>query len=414
MVARTRKIRQDQKSRQVLFKKLRGGIRLDRLDISTLPIDGMSSLYPPENGPKIAEVDLVEAILKKVYGGERLAPEDALVLLRSQELQKVGQAADYRRKTKHPNGVVSFLIDRNINYTNVCVARCAFCNFYRKPKDLQGYVLSNEEILRKIEETIEHGGTGILMQGGMHPNLKIEYYENLLRSIRQRFKIHLHCFSPPEIVVLARISKISLRESIRRLQTAGLDSIPGGGAEILVERMRQEISPGKCTAKEWLEVMRIAHEEGLLTTATMMIGGGETLQERIEHLEAIRRLQDQTEGFVAFIPWNVQLHETKMQSTIQHEVQSVEYLKLLAVSRLYLDNIQNIQVSWLTQGLKVAQIALYFGANDVGSIMIEENVISTAGAHYRATQQDLIRVIEEAGFIPSQRDTLYQTFRKIV
>ena len=358
-------------------------------------------------------MDLVEAILKKVYRDERLAPEDALVLLCSQQLQKVGQAADYRRKRKHPDGVASFLIDRNISYTNVCVARCTFCNFYRRPKDPQGYILSLEEILRKVEETIELGGTGILMQGGMHPDLKIEYYENLLRSIRQRFKIHLHCFSPPEIVVLARLSKISLRESIRRLRAAGLDSIPGGGAEILVERMRREISPGKCTAEEWLEVMRIAHEEGLLTTATMMIGGGETLQERIEHLEAIRSLQDQTGGFVAFIPWNVQLQETEMQSTIQHEVQPAEYLTLLAVSRLYLDNIQNIQVSWLTQGLKVAQIALNFGANDVGSIMIEENVISTAGAHYRATQHDLIRVIEEAGFIPAQRDTLYRTFRKI-
>jgi cyclic dehypoxanthinyl futalosine synthase len=215
------------------------------------------------------------------------------------------------------------------------------------------------------------------------------------------------------VVVLARLSKISIREAIRRLKAAGLVSIPGGGAEILTDRMRQEISPGKCTADQWLEVMRIAHEEGLLTTATMMIGGGETLEERIEHLERLRRLQDETGGFVAFIPWNVQLERTPMQASVSRRVGPVEYLTLLAVSRIYLDNIRNIQVSWLTQGLSVAQIALHFGANDVGSIMIEENVMSTAGAHNTATRENLLTVIEEAGFTPAQRDTLYQTFRRI-
>ena len=334
-------------------------------------------------------------------------------MLRSGELQKVGQVADSVRRKKHPENIVSFLIDRNINYTNVCVARCTFCNFYRKPGREGGYVLPLGTIFQKIEETVRLGGTGILMQGGMHPDLKIDYYENLLRSIRERFKIHLHCFSPPEIVVLARLSKISLGEAIGRLKAAGLDSIPGGGAEILVERMRKEISPGKCSAEEWLEVMRIAHQEGLPSTATMMMGGGETPQERIGHLERIRSLQDETGGLVAFIPWNVQLEDTEMAATVAAEVGSVEYLMLLAVSRIYLDNVRNIQVSWLTQGLKVAEIALYFGANDVGSIMIEENVISTAGAHRSATREDLLHLIEAAGFVPAQRDTLYRSLRQV-
>jgi cyclic dehypoxanthinyl futalosine synthase len=355
----------------------------------------------------------VSAILKKACEPSRISASEALVLLRSTELQKIGQAADYLRRLKHPEPVVSFLIDRNINYTNVCVARCNFCNFYRRPKDGDGYVLEIEEILKKVDETVALGGTGILMQGGMNPALKIDFYENLLRSIRAHSNIDLHCFSPPEIVVLAKLSKIGIREAIRRLRRAGLDSIPGGGAEILVDRLRKLNSPGKCSAGEWLEVMRVAHEEGMLTTATMMIGGGETTEERVEHLDQLRNLQDQTGGFVAFIPWNVQLEGTRMQASIKKEVSSVEYLKLLAVSRIYLDNFPNLQVSWLTQGLQVGQIALHFGANDVGSIMIEENVISSAGAHYSATREDLLELIRHAGFIPAQRDTLYRTFRRI-
>ncbi len=357
----------------------------------------------------------VDAVLRKVRCNQRISCDEALALMRSPaHFHEIGRAADSVRRRKHPEGVVSFLIDRNINYTNVCVARCTFCNFYRKPGDEEGYLLPKEEIFAKIERTIELGGTGILMQGGMNPRLKIDYYEDLLRSMRERFPaIHLHCFSPPEVVVLAKLSKISLRESIRRLKAAGLDSIPGGGAEILTERSRKEISPGKCSAAEWLEVMRIAHQEGLPTTATMMVGGGESLAERAQHLERIRRLQDETGGFVAFIPWNVQLQGTPMGETVDRQVGPLEYLQLLAVCRIFFDNIPNIQVSWLTQGLQVGQIALFFGANDVGSIMIEENVISTAGAHYQATSHDLIHLIEEAGFIPAQRDTLYRSLRKI-
>ncbi|MFB3904065.1 MAG: cyclic dehypoxanthinyl futalosine synthase [Acidobacteriota bacterium] len=355
----------------------------------------------------------VSGVVRKVLKGARITPEEALVLLQSRELQKVGQAADHVRRLKHSDSVVSFLIDRNINYTNVCVARCNFCNFYRRPKAADGYVLALDEIFGKIDEAIELGATGILMQGGMNPALKIDFYEDMLRAIRRRYSIDLHCFSPPEIVVLARLSKLSLAETIRRLRAAGLDSIPGGGAEILVDRVRKANSPGKCSAGQWLEVMRTAHHQGMLTTATMMIGGGETLEERVEHLDRLRRLQDETGGFVAFIPWNVQLEDTRMQAFIKKEVAPVEYLMLLAVSRIYLDNFKNIQVSWLTQGLQVAQVALHFGANDVGSIMIEENVISTAGAHYSATREDLLQLIRHAGFIPAQRDTLYRTFRKL-
>ena len=358
-------------------------------------------------------MDTTDQALHKAREGKRITTEEALSLLESSQLTRIGEAADRVRRARHPEGIVSFLIDRNISYTNVCVARCTFCNFYTRPGAEDGYLLEQEEIFRKIEETIELGGTGILMQGGMNPDLKIEYYEDLLRSIRNRYKIHLHCFSPPEIVVLARLSGLSLRQAIRRLRAAGLDSIPGGGAEILTRRMRREISPGKCSAGEWLEVMRLAHDEGLLTTATMMIGGGETLQERVEHLDRIRSLQDETGGFVAFIPWNVQLENTPMAETIREPVAAVEYLNLLAVSRIFLDNIENIQVSWLTQGLRVGQIALHFGANDVGSIMIEENVISKAGARYQASQSDLTALIEKAGFVPAQRDTLYRTFQKI-
>jgi cyclic dehypoxanthinyl futalosine synthase len=350
----------------------------------------------------------VDQVIEKTLSDERLTPEDAECLLESREFQKIGLAADEMRRRIHPEGVVSFLLDRNINYTNVCVARCTFCNFYRQPNHHEGYLLTKEEIFRKIEQTIAQGGTGILMQGGMNPDLRIEYYEDLLRCIKKKYQIHLHCFSPPEIVVLAKLSKVSIRETIVRLKSAGLDSIPGGGAEILTDRMRNKISPGKCSTDQWLEVMRIAHRENLPTTATMMFGAGETVKEMVEHLERIRGLQDETKGFVAFIPWNVQLEDTVLGEQIRSSVSPTEYLQVLAVSRIYLDNIKNVQVSWLTQGLHVAQIALFFGANDVGSIMMEENVISTAGANYQASESDLVQLIKQAGFLPAQRDSVYR------
>ncbi|HEV8130259.1 MAG TPA: cyclic dehypoxanthinyl futalosine synthase [Acidobacteriota bacterium] len=355
----------------------------------------------------------VTSILKKALDGDRLDFDDAVALLKSDAVEEIGAAADEIRARWHPDGIVSFIVDRNINYTNVCVARCTFCNFYRKLGDEESYILDKETIFKKIEEMIELGGTGILMQGGMHPHLKIDYYEDLLRSIRARYSIQLHCFSPPEIVVLAKLSKLSLKQALARLRAAGLTSLPGGGAEILVERMRDKISPGKCTADEWLQVMRDGHSIGLKTTATMMVGGGETVEERVEHLRRLRALQDESGGFVAFIPWNVQLKGTEMSAEIKEVFPSREYLKLLAVSRLFLDNFRNIQVSWLTQGLEVGRIGLRYGANDIGSVMIEENVISTAGAHHRATREKLIEVVRSAGFTPVQRDCTYSTFRKI-
>ena len=355
----------------------------------------------------------VGSILDRTVAGERLQDADAVSLLRSDDVEAIGAAADRIRLRWHPEGVVSFIVDRNINYTNVCVARCTFCNFYRRLGDGESYVLDEAVIFQKIDETIALGGTGILMQGGMHPHLKIDYYENLLRSIRSRYSIQLHCFSPPEIVVLSRLSRISFREALQRLKEAGLSSLPGGGAEILVERMRREISPGKCTASEWLQVMRDAHSVGLKTTATMMVGGGETIEERVEHFRRLRDLQDETGGFVAFIPWNVQLAGTEMADHIHETFPVREYLKLLAVSRLYLDNFRNLQVSWLTQGIEGGKHGLRYGANDMGSVMIEENVISTAGAHHQATRERLVGAIRDAGFIPAQRDATYSTFRRM-
>lgn len=352
-----------------------------------------------------------EAILQGVLAGERLQPREAVQLLRGWDLAALGKAADEVRRRMHPDNVVTFLIDRNINYTNVCVARCKFCNFKRAPRDPDGYLLADEEIFRKVEETLALGGTGILLQGGMNPALKIDYYEHLLRELKRRYPIHLHCFSPPEIVVLAKLSKLTIREALERLVAAGLDSIPGGGAEILVDSRRRAISPGKCSSDEWLEVMRVAHGLGLPTTATMMMGAGETVEDRVEHLHRIRQLQDETGGFVAFIPWTAQLRGTEMEDVAPAPCSPAEYLKTLAVARLFLDNIANLQVSWLTQGLDMAQVALFFGANDVGSIMIEENVLSSAGSRRRATQQDLIRLIREAGFRPVQRDSVFRRLR---
>jgi len=345
---------------------------------------------------------------------QRLSPDEALHLLREGDIQEMGWVANKIRWRLHPEPVVSYLIDRNINYTNVCVARCKFCNFYRRPGDSQGYTLSKEEVFKKVEETIRLGGTGILMQGGMNPNLKIDFYEDLLSSLRERYQVHLHCFSPPEIVVLAKLSRLSIEETLHRLKKAGLDSIPGGGAEILSDRMRKEISPGKCSSDEWLEVMEVAHREGLKTSATMMFGAGETDEEIIEHLNRIRSVQDRTGGFVAFIPWNVQLKDTEMEGDITRTVSPVEYLRVLSLSRIFLDNFKNIQVSWLTQGLAVGQIALFYGANDVGSIMIEENVVSSAGAQHRATRSDLIELIEQAGFQSVQRDSVFRHLRQFV
>jgi len=336
--------------------------------------------------------------------------DEALELLRSSDLIGTGRAADALRRRLHPEGVVSYIIDRNINYTNFCTEYCSFCAFYRPMGHPEGYVLDKQTLFDKIQETLELGGTGILMQGGLDPDLKIEWYEDLLGSIKQRFRIHLHCFSSPEVLNIAEVSGLTIRETIVRLREAGLDSIPGGGAEILDDQVRHRISRMKCSTAEWLEVHRIAHQLGMRTTATMMFGCGETFEQRLNHLEVIRRLQEETGGFTAFIPWTFQREHTSLGRFLEEQVTAVEYLKTLAVSRLYLENILNIQASWVTQGLKTCQVGLRFGANDVGSIMIEENVVAATGVHHRASEEELRRIIRDAGFIPKQRDTLYRTY----
>ena len=339
-----------------------------------------------------------------------LTKSQALDLFHSDDLIGIGMEADALRRKLHPEGTVTYIIDRNINYTNFCTEYCTFCAFYRPLGHAEGYILPKEVIFEKIQETLDLGGTGVLMQGGLHPDLKIEWYEDLMRSIKQRFRIHLHCFSSPEIVNIAEVSGLSLRDTIARLRDAGLDSIPGGGAEILDDAVRHRISRLKCSTQEWADVHLEAHRLGMRTTATMMFGCGETIEERVNHLDLVRRIQEETGGFTAFIPWIFQRENTSLGRSIKEEATAVEYLKTLAISRIYLDNIENVQSSWVTQGLKTCQLGLRFGGNDVGSIMIEENVVAAAGAHHCTTEEELRRIIRDAGFIPKQRDTLYRTY----
>ncbi len=338
-----------------------------------------------------------------------LTHAEAVDLLRSPDLIGTGMAADAVRRELHPEGVATYIIDRNINYTNVCTSGCAFCAFHRPLGHPECYVISEATLFQKIQETIERGGAGILMQGGLHPELKIEWYEDLLRSIKKRFRIHLHCFSSPEILNIASVSGLSIRDTLVRLRDAGLDSIPGGGAEILDDQVRRRVSPLKCSTAQWAEVHRVAHSLGMSTTATMMFGCGETLDERVNHLDVVRRIQQETGGFTAFIPWTFQKENTALGRSVKHEATAVEYLKTLAVSRLYLQDVPNVQASWVTQGLKLCQLALRFGANDVGSVMIEENVVAAAGVHNSTTEEELRRIIRDAGFLPKRRDTLYRT-----
>ncbi|MDQ6675830.1 MAG: dehypoxanthine futalosine cyclase [Acidobacteriota bacterium] len=339
-----------------------------------------------------------------------LSRAEAMERFESDDLIGIGLEADAVRRKLHPEGVASYIIDRNINYTNFCTEYCSFCAFYRPMGSKEGYVLPEELIFSKIQETLDLGGTGILMQGGLHPELKIDWYENLLCGIKKRFTIHTHCFSAPEITNIAEVSGLTLRDTIARLRDAGLDSIPGGGAEILDDAVRYRISRLKCGTAEWIDVHRTAHSLGMRTTATMMFGCGETLEQRVNHLEIVRQIQEDTGGFTAFIPWSFQRENTSLGRFVKEEATAVEYLKTLAVSRVYLDNILNVQSSWVTPGLKTCQVGLRFGGNDVGSIMIEENVVSAAGAHHRATEEELRRLIRDAGFVPKQRDTLYTKY----
>jgi len=339
-----------------------------------------------------------------------ITAQEALDLFQSDDLIGIGMAAmDVRRKKTDPR-VVTYQIDRNINYTNFCTEYCSFCAFYRPLGSREGYLLSFEAIYEKIEEMLEIGGTGILLQGGLHPDLRIDYYENLLRSLKERFpRVHLHCFSAPEILCIAEVSGLSVRDTIARLMAAGLDSIPGGGAEILDDEIRARISRLKCTADEWVKMHRIAHELGMRTTATMMFGCGEEYRHRVNHLERIRRIQEETGGFTAFIPWMFAPENTPLGKKVP-EATAFDYLKTLAISRLYLDNIDHIQSSWLTPGIKICQLGLQFGADDVGSILIEENVVFAAGVRNRTNEAELRRIIFDAGYTPAQRDTLYRSY----
>jgi cyclic dehypoxanthinyl futalosine synthase len=353
----------------------------------------------------------VREVLDRALSGERISDADALTLLRSRELVPIGKAANELRARRTDPTRITFIVDRNVNYTNVCYTDCDFCAFYRRPGDTrEGYLLPKPVIFKKIEETLALGGTGLLMQGGHHPDLDVAFYEDLFRSIKARYPIHLHALSPSEVQHAARRSKLTIQETLTRLRDAGLDSIPGGGAEILVDRVRELISPKKTTAAEWLGIMREAHRLGISTTATMMYGHVETLEERVEHLRKIRDLQDELRGFRAFISWTFQDDGNRLGALVPRETMptSFDYLLTQAVSRIYLDNVDHIQSSWVTQGMKIGQVALEFGADDLGSIMIEENVVSAAGTTYRATTEEFVRVIRALGKTPVQRDTLYR------
>jgi cyclic dehypoxanthinyl futalosine synthase len=347
----------------------------------------------------------IESILNNVLAGERLQNEDALTLLESHDLAAMGRAANEVALRMHPEPYRTYNIDRNINYTNICTAVCDFCAFYRTPKSGEGYVLPRAELLDKIRETVELGGNQILMQGGLHPNFKLEWYEELLRDIKQHFPdVNIHGFSPPELHHFTKVNKLSIEVVLERLKEAGLGSIPGGGAEILVDRVRSEIS------EDWLNVMRVWHRMGGVSSATMMFGHAETLAERVEHLHRLRALQDETHGFTAFICWTFQPEHTQMSHIAP--AGAFEYLKTQAVARLYLDNIPNIQSSWVTQGLKIGQLALLFGANDMGSLMLEENVVAEAGTVHYLTLDQIRGAIEELGFVPRQRDVRYDLVSK--
>src|ERR1700693_1866548 len=343
-----------------------------------------------------------------------LTRQQALDHFHSPDLIGLGFEADAGRRRLHPEGVVTYITDRNINYTNFCTEYCTFCAFYRPlkgPRASEGYILDFEKIYEKIAETLEMGGTGVLMQGGIHPDLKIDWFERLFTGIKQRFpQIWLHCLSASEVLAIAEYSELNLRDTIARLRDAGLDSIPGGGAEILDDEVRHRIARLKCRTADWVSVHRTAHQLGMRTTATMMFGVGENYENRINHFQKLYELQEETGGFTAFIPWSFQPQNTALGGRHWDEATAVEYLKEFAIQRLYLSNFLNVQSSWVTQGLKVCQMGLRFGGNDVGSVMLEENVVRAAGVNNCTTEEELRRIIRDAGFRPAQRDTLYRQY----
>lgn len=348
-----------------------------------------------------------QRIIDKAVAGERISYEEGCELMKCRDLTALGKAADEISRRMHPESYRTYNIDRNINYTNVCTAVCDFCAFYCTPKSEEGYVLSREELLSKVAETVELGGNQILLQGGLHPQFKLDWYEEMLSDIKSKFPmINIHGFSPPEIYHFTKVNKLPLETVLQRLKAAGMGSLPGGGAEILVDRVRKEITRGKVLTDDWLNVMRVWHQLGGTSSATMMFGHVETLEERVEHLERLRTLQDETHGFKAYICWTFQPDHTDMSHV--PPAGSFEYLRTQAISRLYLDNIPNIQSSWVTQGLKIGQLALLYGANDMGSLMIEENVVAEAGTVHYLTLDQIRAAISELGFEPRQRDVFYQ------
>ena len=348
-----------------------------------------------------------DQIARKVSDGGRVDAAEALHLYRHAPTHLLGSLADGIRARKHPDRIVTYIIDRNVNYTNICVARCNFCAFYRVVGDSEGYVLGFDEIFRKIDETISVGGNQLLLQGGHNPDLPIQWYEDLFRAVKARYpEFKLHALSPPEVLHISRLNNLPTATVIERLVAAGLDSIPGGGAEILVDRVRKLLNCySKASSDEWLDIMGQAHRAGLRTTATMMYGTVETEEERIEHMMRLRNLQDETGGFTAFITWSYQPEHTEHGG---YEATGVDYLRTLALSRIVLDNFDNLQASWVTQGGKVGQLSLAFGANDMGSVMIEENVVRAAGASYCMDELEIVQNVEDAGFIPKRRNMHYE------
>lgn len=347
-------------------------------------------------------------ILNNVLDGGRLGLEDGVFLLKEANVLEIAAAAHAVCQKIHSDGFATFQIDRNINYTNICRNQCSFCAFYRPKGHPEAYVLSQEQIEEKVAETIELSGTQVMLQGGINQDLKIDYYTAMFTGIKKKFNVRIHSLSPPEIVYIAESAGISISEALRELIKAGLDSLPGGGAEILVDRVRQIISPRKISSSQWLGVMEEAHNLGLKTTATMMIGTVETVKDRVTHLQKLRNLQDKTGGFLSFIPWTFQPGNTSLGGK---PISFIEYLKTLSVSRLFLDNFLNVQGSWVTQGKDIGQICLSFGANDLGSIMIEENVVRAAGVSHRMTIDEMVDLIRKAGKIPAQRDTEFTVLK---
>lgn len=336
----------------------------------------------------------------------RISPKEAVQLFQTANLIDLGERAHRFRLEQNDPGVVSYVVDRNINYSNICAATCHFCAFSRNVDAEDAYVISDEELFLKIQELVDADGTQVLLQGGLHPKLPFAFYCDMLAKIKSRFPVDLHAFSAPEIVFFSKKYKMSVAQVLRELKDAGLDTIPGGGAEILSDRVRREITQGKCLTREWLEAHEEAHNLGMRTTATMMFGHVETIEERVEHLDCIRNLQDKTGGFTAFIPWTFQPAHTALERI--PETGAVDYLKTLAVSRLYLDNIPNLQASFITQGKHIGQLALFFGANDMGGTMMEENVVAAAGVHNCSSEKEVRALVKDAGFTPRKRNTLYQ------